>query len=123
MKLVIDINENEYLGIKNYPDNITSYPVTIHLYKAVRNGIPLDKIRSKITELDGMYVIRDNAIYAEKIPKYERLWYVRLGEVIDILDILDKCQTESEESTDKRKIDITTAYDMLERVYMEVDDQ
>ena len=43
MKLLIDINDNEYEGIKKYPDNITSYPVTIHLYDAVRNGVPLDK--------------------------------------------------------------------------------
>ena len=43
MKLIIDINDNEYKGIKKYPDNITSYPVTIHLHDAVRNGIPLDK--------------------------------------------------------------------------------
>ena len=43
MKLIIDINDNEYEGIKGYPDNITSYPVTIHLYDAVRNGTPLDK--------------------------------------------------------------------------------
>ena len=41
MQIVIDIDDNEYLGIKNYPDDITSYPVTIHLYKAVRNGTPL----------------------------------------------------------------------------------
>lgn len=43
MKLVIEINDNEYMGIKEYPDNITSYPVTIHLYDAVRNGTPLPK--------------------------------------------------------------------------------
>ena len=43
MQIVIDINENEYLGIKKYPNNITSYPVTIHLYDAVRNGTPLPK--------------------------------------------------------------------------------
>lgn len=42
MKLIIDINDNEYIGIKEYPSNVTSYPVTIHLYDAVRNGIPLD---------------------------------------------------------------------------------
>ena len=43
MQILIDINDNEYLGIKNYPDNITSYPVTIHLYEAVRNGTPIPK--------------------------------------------------------------------------------
>ena len=43
MKLMIEINDNEYMGIKAYPNNITSYPVTIHLYDAVRNGIPLEQ--------------------------------------------------------------------------------
>ena len=50
MKLIIDINDNEYIGIKEYPNNITSYPVIIHLYEAVRNGIPLDKIRAEIID-------------------------------------------------------------------------
>lgn len=43
MKVVIEINDNEYMGIKEYPNNITSYPVTIHLYDAVRNGTPLSE--------------------------------------------------------------------------------
>ena len=38
MKLVIDIDDNEYMSIKEYPNNITSYPVTIHIYDAIRNG-------------------------------------------------------------------------------------
>jgi len=44
MKLTIDINDNEYLSIKNYPDAVTSYPITIHLYDAVRNGIPHETV-------------------------------------------------------------------------------
>lgn len=48
MKLIIDINDNEYIGIKEYPGNITSYPVTIHLYDAVRNGTPLEDIKVEI---------------------------------------------------------------------------
>jgi hypothetical protein len=40
----------------------------------------------------------------------------------EVIDIIDKYRAESEESTDKRKIDITTGYDM-ERVYMEVEDE
>ena len=51
MKLLIDINDNEYEGIKGYPDNITSYPVTIHLYDAVRNGTPLDNLTADLESL------------------------------------------------------------------------
>lgn len=43
MRIVIEINDNEYMGIMEYPNNITSYPVTIHLYDAIKNGIPLPK--------------------------------------------------------------------------------
>ena len=43
MKLVIEINENEYIGIKSFPNGNTSYPWTLHLYDAVRNGTPLPK--------------------------------------------------------------------------------
>ena len=48
MKLIIDINDNEYIGIKEHPDNVTSYPVTIHLYDAVRNSTPLDDLRNEM---------------------------------------------------------------------------
>lgn len=50
MQIVIEINDNEYMGIKEYPDNVTSYPVTIHLYDAVRDGIPLDHVFKTITD-------------------------------------------------------------------------
>ncbi len=50
MKIVIDINENEYLGIKNYPNNTTSYPVTIHLYEAVKKGISLPKGHGRLID-------------------------------------------------------------------------
>lgn len=43
MKLVIEINENEYEGIKSFPNANTSYPWTLHLYDAVRNGTPLEE--------------------------------------------------------------------------------
>ena len=52
MQIVIDINENEYLGIKEYPNNITSYPVTIHLYDAVRNGKLLPKGHGRLIDAD-----------------------------------------------------------------------
>lgn len=43
MQIMIDIDKKDYLSIKKYTDNITSYPVTLHLYEAVRKGIPLPK--------------------------------------------------------------------------------
>lgn len=48
MKLIIDIPENEYIGIKSFPNANTSYPWTIHLYDAVKNGIPLENIKAEI---------------------------------------------------------------------------
>ena len=48
MKLIIEINENEYEGIKSFPNANTSYPWTLHLYDAVRNGIPLKDIKAEI---------------------------------------------------------------------------
>lgn len=50
MKLIIDINENEYLGIKSFPDSTTSYPWTLHLYEAVRNGTQLNDIKAEILD-------------------------------------------------------------------------
>ena len=65
MKLVIDINDNEYMGIKKYPNNITSYPVTIHIYDAIRNGILLpehygDLIDREAIKKRAMFVSGDN---------------------------------------------------------------
>ena len=54
MQIVIDINENEYLGIKNYPDAVTSYPVTLHLYEAVRSGTPLPKGHGILIDADAL---------------------------------------------------------------------
>ena len=53
MKIVIDINENEYIGIKSFPNANTSYPWTLHLYDAVRNGIPLPKALGKCDRCGG----------------------------------------------------------------------
>lgn len=53
VKLVIEIEHNEYTGIKNFPDGTTSYPWTLHLYDAVRNGTPLDDIKKEIFKLIG----------------------------------------------------------------------
>ena len=47
MKIVIDINENEYIGIKSMEKDTTSDPWTIHLYDAVKSGIPLEDIKTE----------------------------------------------------------------------------
>lgn len=63
MQIVIEINDNEYEGIKGYPDNITSYPVTIHLYDAVRNGTPLPKGHGRLIDADELKkIIKENDI-------------------------------------------------------------
>lgn len=43
MKLVIDIQEEQYEWIKNLTHGITDYRTTEKLYESVRNGIPLPK--------------------------------------------------------------------------------
>ena len=48
MKIVIDIDKNEYIGIKSFPVGNTSYPWTLHLYDAVRNGTPLSEVLNEI---------------------------------------------------------------------------
>lgn len=83
MKLIIDINNNEYMGIKEYSNNITSYPITIHLYDAVRNGTPLDDLRAEIEQ---------TAIDYDKFDDYRRIRGLWIA-----LDIIDKYKAESEE--------------------------
>lgn len=101
MKLMIEINDNEYMGIKEYPNNITSYPVTIHLYDAVRNGIPLeqdpktdtlDKIRADIEQTTSRYTIS-----RERGAMGQVEWSDRLIKESEVLEILDKYKAGSEE--------------------------
>ena len=47
MKLIVDINDNDYMRIKKFSNDVTSYPISIHVYDAVRNGIPLDDIKAE----------------------------------------------------------------------------
>ena len=54
MQVVIDINDNEYRSIKSYPNNNTSYPITLHLYEAVRNGTPLPKGHGRLIDADAL---------------------------------------------------------------------
>ena len=55
MQLVIEIDENEYIGIKSFPNGNTSYPWTLHLYDAVRNGTPLPKGHGRLVDADRAY--------------------------------------------------------------------
>jgi hypothetical protein len=68
-RIVIEIDENEYLGIKEYPNNITSYPVTIHLYDAVRNGTPLPKGHGRLIDADELkeHKYHDNHRYENAV--------------------------------------------------------
>lgn len=54
MKLIIDINDNEYTKIKEYPNNVTSYPITINIYDAIRNGIPLPEVHGRLIDADSL---------------------------------------------------------------------
>ncbi len=58
----------------------------------------LDEIKAEIEKLDGAYVLRDHVFYAEKDPKDAWFWYVRLKEVIDILDKYKEEESEKEQN-------------------------
>lgn len=53
-KIVIEIADDDYNRINSYPDGTTFYPITARLYKAVKDGTPLndvfDKIKAEIRE-------------------------------------------------------------------------
>jgi hypothetical protein len=42
-KIVIEIANDDYDRIKSYPDGTTFYPITARLYKAVKDGTPLEE--------------------------------------------------------------------------------
>ena len=84
MQIVIDINDNEYLGIKNYPDAVTSYPVTLHLYEAVRSGTPLPKGHGRLIDADKLW----DAYHANDYD-----FYMALDDAPTIIE----ADTESEE--------------------------
>lgn len=47
MRLIINVPDEEYNNIKEWGDNITGYQTSLILYRAVRNGIPLDALKNK----------------------------------------------------------------------------
>ena len=50
-KLIITIPEDKYKYIKRLEQGNTDYATTRMLYHAVKNGMPLDKIRAEIQNL------------------------------------------------------------------------
>lgn len=81
VKLVIEIEHNEYTGIKNFPDGTTSYPWTLHLYDAVRNGTPLDDVKAEIKRMEYHMIDCDVLVSQE-----------------EVLEILDNIGKESEDT-------------------------
>lgn len=93
MQIVIDIDEEEYQTISE--NKGIPYDLSPSIGDAILNGtvLPehhtddmLDEIKAEIEKLDGVYVLRDYVFYAEKNPKDKWFWYVRLKEVIDIIN-------------------------------------
>ena len=82
MKLIIDIPEECYEIIKH---SVTQGYEYHEPYLAIAHGFSLDDVKAVIGELDGKYVIGDYGTYGENGPKYVRLW-----EVLQILDNIGK---------------------------------
>ena len=89
MKLIVDINDNEYMRIKEYPNNITSYPVTIHIYDAVRNGIPLNDIRAE-------FINSYPTNYMGEPELNGMTCHFSLNKVLEIIDRICKAESEDE---------------------------
>jgi hypothetical protein len=82
MQIVIDIVDDDYNRINSYPDGTTFYPITARLYKAVKDGAPLNEVLDKI---------RDEI--EQKIPNVE--YDIGNGLAIAI-SIIDKYRKEQE---------------------------
>lgn len=67
MKIVIDIPERKYNAIKKLKDTETSYPTTLELYKAVKDGKPfpkvIDDIKKEIEKNIGDNLYKNDGIY------------------------------------------------------------
>lgn len=91
MKLIIDISQESYNRYCVIAD-VDGSP----LLKAIKDGIPLDEIRAEIEEKYGDYDICEwfeNYDYEENdISEYRPI-----GNIADILQIIDGHKSESEE--------------------------
>lgn len=87
MKLIIDIDDKRIKGIKllaKEQDIETTYPT---LEQIISNGIPLDKIRSEINDIE------------EGISSYynDRPWIFK----DEVLQIIDRYRNEKQERSDE----------------------
>lgn len=49
-EVVIKISDDDYCWLKQVSEGYTSYPCTLRLYEAVKNGILLEDIKAEIKE-------------------------------------------------------------------------
>ena len=77
MKLIIDIDEEDYEFIKAYND-VTLSKINQDLYKSVSNGIPLEDIKAEIQKEADRLPYRQNAVTDGMIDGLE--------EAIEIID-------------------------------------
>ena len=97
MKLVIEIGENEYIGIKSFPNSNTSYPWTLHLYDAVRNGTPLPKGHGRLIDADKILYDCTNDVCGMTVDCYECPYHIATAEDIYKLPTIIEADKEREE--------------------------
>lgn len=119
MQLMIEIDENEYLTIKNHPDNTTSYLITMHLYEAVIKGTPVDlknftKERCYIQGyVDGKKDTNEQTGWipvSEKVPN-ENGWY-RCTAIINDVPLTLELFYKNGKWLDNQRIDMFNRYDI-----------
>ena len=92
MKRIIDIPDNEYRHIKEYYEKNDIVEAT---YSYIYHGTPLDDVFDKIrAEIETKYGQCDICEYFEEDDISE---YRGIGDIADILQIIDKYKAESEE--------------------------
>lgn len=84
MHIVIDIDENLYTRL--FDNGVDNYDDAVDMAKAIRKGTPLDKIRAEIEDLDRFY---DNDYFSGNRDS--------MFKCNEVLQILDKYKTESED--------------------------
>lgn len=71
MKIVIDMLDKDYRFIKNSRNGVTSYPVTLRLYEAIRNGTPILRGDEKLADTDD-YIASHRIIKTARAKNKER---------------------------------------------------
>lgn len=54
MEIVIKIREEHYKLIKKYGKGSTNYRISLNLYDAVKNGVPLPKNHGRLIDADAL---------------------------------------------------------------------